>query len=287
MAAVLVAVFLAGAFLAGPSWPPSWRPSSWPAPCWPAPSWPPSWWRSSWPEPWSPWPSWPPSSWPRPSWQGLGRRRLLGRRLRGRGLLGSGLGGRGGLLGGAGGGFAPVAAAATVSLGSFFAPETTSLRSAPALNFGTAVFLALIRSPVARVADPARVTDPLLEGAEARDGDLLALGDLAGDGVEHRLERVSSLLAVALEASSEGVDQLTLVHKLPFREPVQGRAVARLLLGTLGKSRRRHNHYTRFSLASLGKLCNNARSGRSLERDGLPGRPGRLRTSRCRRRARA
>jgi hypothetical protein len=29
---------------------------------------------------------------------------------------------------------------------------------------------------------------------------------------------VSSLLAVALVARSEGVDQLTLVHKLPFRE---------------------------------------------------------------------
>ena len=40
------------------------------------------------------------------------------------------------------------AAFASVSLGSFFAPETTALRSAPALNFGMAVFLALIRSPV-------------------------------------------------------------------------------------------------------------------------------------------
>jgi hypothetical protein len=40
------------------------------------------------------------------------------------------------------------AAAASVSFGSFFAPETTFFRSAPALNFGIAVFLALIRSPV-------------------------------------------------------------------------------------------------------------------------------------------
>ena len=40
------------------------------------------------------------------------------------------------------------AAAASVSFGSFLAPETTALRSAPALNFGIAVFLALIRSPV-------------------------------------------------------------------------------------------------------------------------------------------
>lgn len=40
------------------------------------------------------------------------------------------------------------AAAASVSFGSFFAPDTTALRSAPALNFGMAVFLALMRSPV-------------------------------------------------------------------------------------------------------------------------------------------
>ncbi len=40
------------------------------------------------------------------------------------------------------------AAVARVSFGSFFAPETTAFRSAPALNFGTAVFLALMRSPV-------------------------------------------------------------------------------------------------------------------------------------------
>src|SRR5690606_1958167 len=41
-----------------------------------------------------------------------------------------------------------LAAFATVSFGSFLAPETTFLRSAPGLNFGTAVFFALIRSPV-------------------------------------------------------------------------------------------------------------------------------------------
>lgn len=33
-------------------------------------------------------------------------------------------------------------------LGSFFAPETTAFKSAPGLNFGTAFFLARIRSPV-------------------------------------------------------------------------------------------------------------------------------------------
>lgn len=40
------------------------------------------------------------------------------------------------------------AAAVRVSFGSFFAPDTTALRSAPGLNFGMRVFLALMRSPV-------------------------------------------------------------------------------------------------------------------------------------------
>ncbi len=35
-----------------------------------------------------------------------------------------------------------------VALGSFLAPETTALRSAPGRNFGTAVFLARMRAPV-------------------------------------------------------------------------------------------------------------------------------------------
>ncbi len=39
-------------------------------------------------------------------------------------------------------------ALATVARGSFLAPETTAFSSAPALNFGTAVFFARIRSPV-------------------------------------------------------------------------------------------------------------------------------------------
>ncbi len=41
------------------------------------------------------------------------------------------------------------AGAASVSLGSFLAPETTSLSWAPGLKAGTAFFLAFIRSPVA------------------------------------------------------------------------------------------------------------------------------------------
>jgi hypothetical protein len=44
--------------------------------------------------------------------------------------------------------FAGDVAAARVTAGGFFAPETTFLRAAPAVNFGTAVFFALIRSPV-------------------------------------------------------------------------------------------------------------------------------------------
>jgi hypothetical protein len=38
--------------------------------------------------------------------------------------------------------------AASVSFGGFLAPDTTFFRSAPAVNFGTAIFLALIRAPV-------------------------------------------------------------------------------------------------------------------------------------------
>lgn len=44
--------------------------------------------------------------------------------------------------------FAVPVAAERVSFGSFFAPETTALSSAPGLNFGTAVFFALMLSPV-------------------------------------------------------------------------------------------------------------------------------------------
>ena len=46
----------------------------------------------------------------------------------------------------AGAGFAPPT---RVSLPSFFSPETNFLSSAPAVNFGTAFFLAFILSPVA------------------------------------------------------------------------------------------------------------------------------------------
>ncbi len=49
--------------------------------------------------------------------------------------------------------------AASVSFGSFFAPETTFFRSWPGVNFGTAFFLVRIRSPVAGLrAKPAART---------------------------------------------------------------------------------------------------------------------------------
>ena len=59
-----------------------------------------------------------------------------------------------------------------------------------------------------RVAHPAGLADALLERAEAGDGDLLALGDLAGDRVEHGLERVRRRLAVPLVTRGERVDEL-------------------------------------------------------------------------------
>ena len=77
------------------------------------------------------------SSWRPPSWRSaafVGERLLGGRLLAAAAAPARLLRGR--------------ADAASVSFGSFFAPETTFLRSAPALNFGTAFFFALIRSPV-------------------------------------------------------------------------------------------------------------------------------------------
>ena len=154
--AFLAGAFLAGAFLAGPSWPaPSWR-RPWPAPSWRAPSWPgqPSWrsrpsWRApssrrpSWRRPW-PAPSSPaPSSPGRPSWPGRS-----GCSLRGRGdLLRSGLG-RSRSLGAAALAAQRPSWRPLASFGSFLAPEMTFFRSGPGMNFGTAVFLALIRAPV-------------------------------------------------------------------------------------------------------------------------------------------
>ncbi len=136
-----------------PSWPSSWRPRSpsSPSACpsrWP--SWPSSWRRRS---PSSPsacpsrWPSWPSTcrcrwpSWPSacsyrlPSWRwtlcpvvflavflavAVARLAVF---------------------------LAPEAVAAA-TLGSFFWPDTTAFSSAPARNFGTAVFFARTRSPV-------------------------------------------------------------------------------------------------------------------------------------------
>ena len=252
LAGLLRGAFLAAAFLAVPSspsssWPStSWRPSllgrcaSSPRPSSPAPSWPrllggsfvavdflavdflaamPSW----------PAPSWPPPSSPEPSSRGLLRRSLLRRRLLGRRLLG-----RRGLLGGApvgllGGRGRPAHRRLRGRRGGLLDRGEGQLRQL--LGTGDDVLelrtglegrngLLLGLDPLTRrgVAHPAGVADPLLEGAEPGDGDLLALGDLAGDGVEHRIERVSGRLAVAFVASCEGVDQLTLVHKLPFRE---------------------------------------------------------------------
>ena len=113
----------------------------------------------------------------------LGRRRLLGRGLLGRPSSSPGPAGCAFLA-------AAVAGAASVSFGSFLAPETTFFRSAPALNFGTAVFLALIRSPVCGLRTQRASRTRFSNDAEAGDRDLLALGDLAGDRVEDGLERV-------------------------------------------------------------------------------------------------
>ena len=218
--AFFAGAFLAGAFFAAPSWPapsspaPSSRAPSWPAPSSPAPSSP----APSWPAPSSPAPSSRAPSSPAPSWRGL-----LGRRLRG-GLLRR----------------AP-AFFAVVFVVVFFAGrprqrpaghrggghegelrqllgtrhDVLQVLAGRELRHGGRLCLDALTG--ARVAHHARLPDLLLEGAEARDGHLLALGHLAGDGVEDRLERVAGGPLVAVEPRSQRVDQLILVHELPFR----------------------------------------------------------------------
>ena len=172
--------------------------------------------RPSWPAAFLATPSWPEPlagaflaaalprrpSWPAPSWRRL--RAFLRGGLDRRGLLR-----RSGRLGGGRAGFG------ATSFGSFFAPETTAFSSAPARNFGTTVFLALdLTGP--RVADHACRAIDGLEGTETGDGDLAALlGQLALDGVDHRLQCVLGLAAVSVEVHCERFDQLALVHCLP------------------------------------------------------------------------
>ena len=69
-----------------------------------------------------------------------------------------------------------------------------------------------------RVADPAGLADALLERAEAGDRDLLALGDLAGDRVEHGLECVGGLLAVPLERAASASISCDLFTVFPSDE---------------------------------------------------------------------
>src|SRR5680860_1837012 len=68
------------------------------------------------------------------------------------------------------------------------------------------------------VANPPCVANTLLERTKPRDGDLFAPGDLTSDGVDHRLQGVRGAFAIAVKAGREGINQLTLVHYLPFRE---------------------------------------------------------------------
>ena len=109
-------------------------------------------------------------------------------------------------------------AAAERQLGQLLRPGDDVLQVGAGGELRHGLLLGLDLLTGTRVADGAGTTHALLEGAEAGDGDLLTASDLAGDGVEHRLERVSGLLAVPLEAGSQGVDQLGLVHRFfPFR----------------------------------------------------------------------
>ena len=216
----------------------SWRSSS-PEPSWPwSSSWPAStsWRRSSWPR-WSSWPgspSWRSSSWPACLLGGglLGRRGLLGRG----GLLRRGLLGRRRLLGGgflAGrsswpgwpsssrqpgrGGTADAAARFLAGglahvggsqLRQLLGTGDDVLELRPAVNFGTDFFLDLMRSPVCGLRTQRASRTAFSNEPKPVIATFSPLRDLAGDRVEHRLERVGRRLAVPLVTRGERVDEL-------------------------------------------------------------------------------
>ena len=168
--AFLAGAFLAGAFFAAPSWPvPSSPAPSWPAPSSPAPSWPePSSPEPSWPEPSSRPPSWPSTSWQRPSWPVPSSRPSWQSSWSSSSSPGQPQRpperpGRGGLERE----LRQLLGARDDVLQVLAGSELRHLRR-------------LCLDPLAGpwVADHACVADSLLEGAEARDGDLLTLGHL-------------------------------------------------------------------------------------------------------------
>ena len=211
-----------------PSWrAPSWQVPSWPVPSWQVPSWPvPSWRAPSWQVP--SWPERLLRGrllggrllGRRLLGRCLLRRRLLGRSLLRRSLLGrrllrrpscagrllgGGLLGRsllrgllGSLLGGrllrrgsrSGHAERLELRSRASSCGQLLGARDDVLQVLAGSEFGHLRRLGLDPLASPRVADHACVADSLLEGAEACDRDLLALGHLTADGVEDRLERV-------------------------------------------------------------------------------------------------
>ena len=146
-------------------------------------------------------------------------------------------------LAGAAAFFAAGAAAAAVRRGSFLAPETTFLRSAPAVNFGTEVFLALIRAPVwgLRTHRASRT-----RFSKEPNPVIATFSPLATSRViVSRTE--SSAWAAALRFPSNRADSASmscvLFTSFPSNEP-RCRAGARLIQAvTLGTPARRHNHH--------------------------------------------
>ena len=171
------AVFLAGAaFLAGVFAPSSWRRPSWPAVLGRRPSWPVAFLAAVFlavVDLVAVFLAGAAASWPgQPSWP------------------------------------AAAALASSTSFGSFLAPETTFFRSCAGRELRHRGLLRLDARPGLRVAHPASLAHALLERAEAGDRDLLALGDLAGDGVENALQRLLRCLPVPLVTRGERVDEL-------------------------------------------------------------------------------
>ena len=212
----------------GPSWPgpsslrPSWPGPSWPAPSSRAPSWSAPSWRPTWPAPSSPGPSWPAPSWrptwPAPSWpEPSSRGAFLAVLLAEDAAL---LAAAAAFLAGA----AAFFAAGARELRQLLRTRDDVLEILAGGELRHRLLLGLDPVPGLRVANPAGLADALLERPESGDGDLLALHDLTGDGVEHGVESVRGLLAVPLEALCQRVDELRLVHCLPFQRTGWGRA---------------------------------------------------------------
>ena len=146
------------------------------------------------------------------------------------------------------GGFGMVA---TVSLGSFLAPEMTFLSAWPALNLGTAFFFDLMRSPVcglrtqrASRTDFSKEPKPVMATFSPRATSRVMVSSTDSNACAACF-RFPSYRAARASMSC------VLFTSFPSNEP-RRRAGARHLLGTLGTCGMGHNHPAAFPLRFLG-----------------------------------